>query len=133
MKRNINYNTKQRELILEIIKKDNKQFTVKNIYDKLCGKVGLTTIYRLVDRLVADRVINKNIGKNNVTYYQYLEKCEEDNHFFLKCDGCGKLIHIDCDCISDLSSHIFKHHKFKANKENVIIYGKCNKCIKGGN
>ena len=132
MNRN-NYNTKQKDLILNIIKKENKQFTIKDIYEKLKNEVGLTTIYRLVDKLVDDNLINKEIGKDNTTYYQYLEQCVEENHFYLKCDNCGKVIHIDCDCISDLSNHILKHHKFKTNKEHIIINGKCNNCIKGGN
>ena len=132
MKRN-NYNTKQKDLILDIIKKEKKQFTIKDIYEKLDGSVGLTTVYRLVDKLVDENSLNKEISKDNTTYYQYLEHCEEENHFYLKCDECGKVIHIDCDCISDLSNHILKDHKFKTNKEHIIINGKCNNCIKGGN
>ena len=132
MRRN-NYNTKQKDLILDIIKKEKIQFTIKDIYEKLGGSVGLTTIYRLVDKLVDENLLNKEIGKDNITYYQYLEHCEEENHFYLKCDECGKVMHIDCDCINDLSNHILNHHKFKTNKEHIIINGKCNKCIKGGN
>lgn len=131
MERN-NYNTKQKDLILNLIKKEKKQFTIKDIYERLDRSVGLTTIYRLVDKLVDDNLLNKEISKNNITYYQYLEECEEENHFYLKCDNCGKVIHIDCDCISDLSNHILKHHGFKTNKERIIINGKCNNCIKGG-
>ena len=133
MKRNINYNTKQKEIIVDIIKKQKKQFTIKNIYELGNESVGLTTIYRLVDKLVDEGILNKEISKDNITYYQYLEKCDEDNHFYLKCDKCGKVIHIDCDCISDLSNHILKQHKFRTNKEKIIINGKCNNCLRGGN
>jgi Fe2+ or Zn2+ uptake regulation protein len=77
------YNTKQKDLILNVIKKEKKEFTIKDIYSKLDG-IGLTTIYRLVDKLVEDKVLNKSISKDNITYYQYLEKCEHENHFYLK-------------------------------------------------
>lgn len=127
------YSTKQKEIILDVVRKKTKQFTIKDIYEVINEKVGLTTVYRLVDKLVDEGILNKEIGKDNITYYQYLEKCNEDNHFYLKCDTCGKVIHIDCDCINDLSNHIFKHHMFKANKEKIIINGKCNNCLKGGN
>ena len=127
------YNTKQKEMILNIIKKEKKQFTIKDIYEKLNGKVGLTTIYRLVDKLVDDNLLNKEIDKENVTFYQYLVECNEENHFYLKCDKCGRVTHVDCDCINELSNHIFKHHKFITNKEKIIINGRCNNCIKGGN
>lgn len=126
----MSYNTKQKDLIIDIIKKKTHEFTIKDIYDDLNTKVGLTTIYRLVDNLIKDNLISKSIGKDNITYYQYLEKCDEDNHFYLKCDKCGNMIHVDCDCIDDLYNHIIKKHKFKLSKENIIIDGICEKCIK---
>lgn len=128
----MSYNTKQKDKILEIIQKQEKQFTVKDIYNDLNKEIGLTTIYRLIDNLVDTKRLNKYIGKDNITYYEYLEKCENNNHFFLKCDKCGRLIHIDCDCIIDLYNHILKKHNFIPNKENIIINGICNNCINKG-
>ncbi len=130
MARSESYNTKQKNIILDIIKNKNSEFTVKDIYDETKGTVGLTTIYRLIDKLVLDNKLNKYISKDNITYYQYLTECHEENHFYLKCENCGNLIHVDCDCISELFSHIFKEHKFRPNKEYIIINGICQKCIK---
>lgn len=123
------YNTKQKDLIIDCIKSKTNEFTIKDIYNDLNSSVGLTTIYRLIDKLIEDNIVNKTISKDNITYYQYLDKCEEENHFFLKCDKCGTLIHVDCDCINDLSSHIFKTHNFKQNKEKIIINGTCKNCL----
>ena len=128
----MSYNTKQKDKILEIIQKQEKQFTVKDIYNDLNKEIGLTTIYRLIDNLVDTKRLNKYIGKDNITYYEYLEKCENNNHFFLKCDKCGRLIHIDCDCIIELYNHILKKHNYIPNKENIIINGICNNCINKG-
>lgn len=129
MSRSESYNTKQKNLILNIIKKQTKEFTIKDIYEELKEEVGLTTIYRFVDKLIEENILTKNISKDNTTYYQYLKECKEENHFYLKCEKCGRMIHIDCDCIRNMSNHILKNHKFKANKENIIINGLCNKCI----
>ena len=126
-----NYKTKQKDIIIDDIKKHTDEFTIKDIYNELDGKIGLTTIYRLINKLVSDGCINKSIGKDNVTYYQYLEECSKENHFYLKCDKCGTLIHVDCDCIEELTNHIHKDHKFIPNKENIIINGLCSKCIGG--
>ncbi len=122
------YKTKQKEKILNIIKTMNHEFTIKDIYNKLNEEVGLTTIYRLVDKMVIDKVLNKYITNDNITYYEYLNKCNHENHFYLKCNKCSNLIHIDCDCIKELESHIFNKHKFNMNHDNIIIYGTCNKC-----
>lgn len=122
------YNTKQKELIMNVIKNIDREFTIKDIYNKLDEKIGLTTIYRFIEKLEDAHCINKYIGKDNVTYYEYLESCDKDNHFYLKCDNCGSLKHIDCDCIEDLTRHIRKDHNFKLNKEHIIINGICEVC-----
>ena len=132
MSKHKSYNTKQKDIILEVIKKQKHEFTIKDIYDEIKDEVGLTTIYRLVDKLIDDNILTKSISRDNITYYQHLKECEAKNHFYLKCDKCGELIHIDCDCIEHLSTHIFKNHKFKTNKEHVIINGICQKCNSKG-
>ena len=93
------YKTKQKDIILNIKKKKKNSFTIKDIYKELKGKVGLTTIYRLIDKLVEENKLNKTISSDNTTYYQYLCDCDEENHFYLKCEKCGNMIHIDCDSI----------------------------------
>ena len=124
------YNTKQKDIILDIIKKQKHEFTIKDIYEQVKDQTGLTTIYRLVDKLVNENKLTKTISKDNITYYQYLEECNHANHFYLKCDNCGDMIHIDCDCIEDLTKHIFKEHKFNLSHDHIIINGLCNKCSK---
>lgn len=130
MARSESYTTKQKDTILEFIIHQTSEFTIKDVYDELKGKVGLTTIYRLVDKLVIDNKLKKFISANNITYYQYLEECDKDNHFYLKCTNCKKMIHVDCECIKNLSNHILKNHKFNLSNENIIISGVCDKCKK---
>lgn len=128
MSRNESYNTKQKNVILDTIKKHHHDFTIKEIYEELNHSIGLTTIYRYVDKLVSSGRLSKNIGKDNTTYYLYLEECNHENHFYLKCEQCGQMIHVDCDCIEELSNHIKNDHNFKLSKEHIIISGICDKC-----
>lgn len=121
------YETKQKDIIINCIK-NHEEFTINEIYEELKGKVGLTTIYRKIDSLVEDNKVKKYIGKDNITYYQYLCECDKDNHFYLKCDKCGTLEHVDCDCINELSEHINKNHEFEINKQNIVINGVCKNC-----
>ena len=124
----MSYNTKQKDLIMDVLKKEKKSFTIKDVYNKLKDKVGLTTIYRVIDKLVRDGLINKSISSDNITYYEYLGECSCHNHFYLKCEKCGTMIHVDCDCIEDLSNHIVNEHNFLLNHEHIIIKGICKEC-----
>ena len=100
------YRTKQKDKILTLIEKQKQAFMVK------------------------DGTLNKTIGEDHNTYYEYLANCDCCNHFYLKCQKCGTLIHVDCDCINDLSLHISKNHKFTVLNEHIIINGICNECMK---
>ena len=127
----MSYNTKQKDIIVDLIKKQRQEFTIKDIHEKIKDTVGLTTIYRVVDCMIKDKTITKYISEDKVTYYQYLEKCDHENHFYLKCEKCGSLIHIDCECIGELTNHILVNHEFMINREHIIINGICKKC-RGG-
>ena len=131
MQKRDQYHTKQKDKVICVIKKRHSEFTIKEIYESLHQEVGLTTVYRIIDKLVKDGIVNQSIGKDNITYYQYLEECREENHFYLKCEVCGTLIHVDCDCIKDLSEHIIKNHHFKLAKSKIIINGICDECNRG--
>ena len=82
MSKREHYNTKQKDIIINVIKKQKHEFTVKDIYDELKDQVGLTTIYRMIDKLITENILNRYISKDNTTYYQYLEKCDQKNHFY---------------------------------------------------
>ena len=126
------YHTKQKDFILSQIKSMKYEFAVKDLYDGIHHEIGLTTIYRFIDKLVDEGRLSKYIGKDNITYYQYLEECHEENHFYLKCDKCGVLIHVDCDCIKDLSLHIINDHHFRPTRDKFMIHGVCEECCEGG-
>ena len=125
------YNTKSKEIINEAIKDYPNGFIIKDLKEDLDKKelnIGLTTIYRALDRLVSDGIVTKFYDENNVTHYKYVKDCPSETHFYLKCQKCEKIYHVDCGCIDDLSIHILKQHKFKIDTKNIILEGLCNNC-----
>ena len=121
------YKTRQRDLILATVKKQTKAFTAKDLYADLEGKIGLVTIYRFLERASADGLL-LTFSENNTTFYQYSPPCKKTDHFYLKCDHCGRLEHIDCKKIQGLTSHILTKHHFKPLKDHLIINGLCENC-----
>lgn len=126
-----NYQTTNKKKILDYIKKQDSSFTTKSLYQEMKKEkedVGLTTIYRFLEELEKQEQIKKYYNSKNIAYYQYLDPCSHENHFYLKCSECGNLIHIDCDCIIDLEKHIQKKHHFKMDNKNIVITGYCSNC-----
>ena len=125
-----NYNTKQKELINNYIKKMNYLFSSKELYDKMKNdnlNIGLTTIYRHLEDLEKNHVLNK-IYEKGIAKYQYLENCDSENHFYLKCNMCGAVTNVDCEYVNDFINHILMRNLFKIKNDNIIITGLCNKC-----
>ncbi len=128
------YNTKQKTAIMQCIRlMKDKHFTIDTLCELLVKNgeaAGRTTVYRFVEKLSDDGVLRKYImPQGESTCYQYVDKdkhCHE--HFHLKCEKCGDLIHIDCSEMNSLSEHIKHHHGFRLNPFKTVIYGICEGC-----
>ena len=67
--------------------------------------------------------------KGSQATYQYVEhghKC--DSHLHLKCVRCGRIIHLECGFMDEISEHIYKDHGFELQCKNSILYGICKEC-----
>lgn len=128
------YKTKQRAQVVECLKENkDKHMTVEMLIKYLSNagvSVGRATIYRTLDMLCKEGIIRRyELTVDNSACYQYIDEhadCSE--HFHLKCEMCGELIHLDCDHITELSKHIEKDHAFKVNNSKTVLYGLCAKC-----
>lgn len=121
------YQTKQKDEILNLIKTYNREFTAFDIYKDLNKKAGLTTVYRYLNKLMKEDRL-KTYQKNNTSYYLYLENPLSKNEYYLKCVRCQHLEKVDCDFYEELDKHLLKHHYFNALKGRLIIEGICKNC-----
>ena len=128
------YATISRKKILEFLKKNSdRTVAVADIDHYLKAQdceVNITTIYRYLDKLAKDGTVIKYVAeKGNQAVYQYVElghHCEE--HLHLQCVKCGKIIHLECEFMDEISEHILKDHGFKLQCKNSILYGMCSAC-----
>jgi Fur family ferric uptake transcriptional regulator len=137
-KRPVNYHTRQGQRILDYMKSlGGGHVTVNQIarhFEDAEDFVGQTTIYRHLEKLAAQGKIRKymlNEGKS--ACYQYVdtdEKCRE--HFHLKCEVCGGLIHAECDILDGIQRHLLVMHDFQINMLKTVFYGTCKKCLSAG-
>ena len=122
------YNTKPRQKVLAAIKKQAADFAAKDIYEELDHEIGLTTIYRFIETLENEGTILRVSNENKSARYQYVTPCDEADHFYLKCEKCGKLTHIDCEEVKGLMAHISGEHHFFPTDTHIIINGFCGDC-----
>ena len=126
------YSTKQREAVLAFLKENNAHVTASDIIFHLKEQgetVSTATVYRTLERLEKDGVVKKmTIGDGSGACYQYVdgEGCHE--HFHLKCIICGKLLHLSCEFLHNMESHIFDEHGFTVSSGRTVIYGVCAQC-----
>lgn len=131
--RNNGYRTRQREIILDYLKSNaGGHSTVHDIMDYLYSQrlsVGQTTVYRYLDRLAAAGRVRRYPSPDGATCYQYVDEQEQcHSHYHLKCTACGRLIHLECDEIQHLASHIADKHGFKLDGCMTVFYGCCANC-----
>ena len=125
------YQTNQKELVLEYIKNNsNYHIHASDVYHALKDKnIGLTTIYRHLDKLTSEGLLIKSIvDENSPACYEYTGHKNSENCYHLKCLKCGKLIHLHCMQIDELENHILADHGFKVDKNRTSFFGLCKEC-----
>ena len=128
------YSTKQGKAILEYLEHlDGTHTTAKDILQYLISqdiRIGLTTVYRHLDKLVDLGDVKKyTLDETSASCYQYCpEHLEEPAHFHLKCEECGKLIHLQCHQLNGIAQHIMDDHGFSINHTKTVFYGVCADC-----
>ena len=129
MKEKEKYRTRQKDLLLRLVRRQRGEFSVREICEKAEGAVSLTTAYRIVEELAESGLLTRAVKENNTVYYRYLRPCHEPGHFYLKCERCNKVTHVDCGYAHRLAEHLTEEHGFFPSGQHVMISGVCESCM----
>ncbi len=124
------YNTEQKKAILEFLGRyPNEQFDAGQIADALSGGVGKSTVYRQLTSLAKAGKVRRFVsGSSRSALYQALGSSHCDSHLHLKCEMCGKLIHMS-DSVSERLVAIIKNNSdFTVDEGDTVLFGKCARC-----
>ena len=130
------YKTEGRRQLCDFMERNaHRQFTVDELYAALVTEgatVGKSSLYRLTEAMCADGILRKfKENEQSAATFQYIGSdaaCHE--HLHLKCDGCGKLIHLECSMSRELVSHILADHGFRIDSKKSVIFGTCAACAR---
>ncbi len=136
MAQKLTYRTRQQdELIAYLRATPGEHHTVAQIcayFDQKNIRIGTTTIYRHLERLTEEGIVHKYLLETgDSACYEYAERQDDcASHFHCKCEKCGKLIHLDCDELRELTEHLREEHGFEWHSGRTVFYGVCLECRK---
>ena len=130
------YTTKTKLRLLELLQANReRQMAAAEVYEQLSAedpKLNLTTVYRNLDRMTVDGVLMKykaRDGRGSV--YQFVGDDHDcHHHLHLQCYKCGRMIHLDCHFMKEITEHLLEHHDFLVECEGSVIMGLCSDCRK---
>ncbi|MCR5451756.1 MAG: transcriptional repressor [Lachnospiraceae bacterium] len=130
------YKTKQRDVLLNFLENAKGSHVTAGDVCEYCKKqgssIGQATVYRQLEAMVDEGIVNKYIIDGNTpACFEYVgEEVHSDGEmcFHCKCEKCGKLIHMHCDELVMIRQHLLEHHDFLINPMRTVFYGLCDEC-----
>ncbi len=137
-KKRASVKTRQREQLLVYLEASRGSHqTARQIIDGLAASgtpLGTATVYRQIERLVEEGLVRKyTLGPSDPACFEYVGldgTCEHEHCFHCVCTQCGKLIHLECDHLSDIAKHMQEEHGFFVDPLRTVFYGVCTSCQK---
>ncbi len=127
------YSTRQKRELLRFMKAHSlENFSVDDVVFRLQGEgnaIGRSTVYRYLEALAEQGTVRKYQNAQGMTQYQHVEdESQCASHFHMMCKRCGQLLHVDCDLMQSLTSHIADHHGFSLDARETVLVGVCARC-----
>ena len=114
--------------IANILSSTKKPITSAEIcatLDKAGRPIDLTTVYRILERMVAINLIHTLNGKFIICSDP---SNRQDSHHFLLCDDCGEAEEIFLDYFPSIEQQLKREKKFSLREVNMSFHGLCSNC-----
>lgn len=127
------YHTRSGEAVRTLmLRSGDCHLTAEDVHRRLSEEglsLGLTTVYRQLDRLVAEGTVRKISGDRFGSCYQLAGSGCAD-HYHAVCTVCGALLHLQCEQTRELFRHITEEHGFTIDPARTVLYGTCRSCAR---
>ena len=126
------YQTKQQQAVLQCLQHRSEEcLSAADLSEELRRSgltVGLATVYRQLDKLTQQGLVHK-VTTEEGALYQY---CPQANHphdcFLLRCERCGRMVHLDCAHLEEVCHHLSAEHHFSIDPRRTVLAGICEQC-----
>lgn len=127
-------NTKQKQIILSLLIKAKQPMSINEIYQQIVKempKIAKSTIYRNIDQLLQQNLIDKYHFNDNEVFYRIKESSNDHKHYVI-CDDCKKMFHLPICPIHQLENAM-EEEGFIIQQHQIQISGKCRNCASDQN
>ena len=125
------YMTRQQREVLRCLEECPGGAGAVELADRLHAQgssVGLTTVYRQLERLEQQGLVHKAVTDQGACYRFCDGRHAGRDCFLLKCERCGAIRHMDCSHLGELYRHVLEEHHFAINPRRTLFYGLCEEC-----
>jgi Fur family ferric uptake transcriptional regulator len=98
---------------------------VYQLLQRSSQSIGLTTVYRALQSLLDDKVVDTLRRDDGEAIYRL---CGENHHHHLVCKSCGTTIEIQANAIEKWAQQMANDHGFREVGHTAEIFGICKKC-----
>ena len=117
------YETEQRKCLRSFfIRHLDRHFTAEELANNIDG-ISVSTVYRNINQMVEEGIIRR-VQKNGQRkfLYQYIGKNECSEHLHLKCNGCGRILHMNNKSAISVLDAVKSNFSFEVDKTATILY-----------
>ena len=121
-------NTKQRQLILEIIQQAEEHLDAEQIYERvrqMSPGISLSTVYRNLQLFTKAGLLAEHQFDGLRRRYEIATR---SRHHHLMCIGCGRIFEFSCPSSDVLKTRITREKGFKVTDAEVRLVGYCPEC-----
>lgn len=130
--------TSQRGIIIDLLNNKSGHLSAEEIFFELKSKynnIGLTTVYRTLELLVQNGILNKfDFGDGRARYELISETKHKNHHHHLVCSSCKKIIDYnefineEIELLKKTEKALEKKYNFVINNHLIHFYGLCKDC-----
>ena len=128
----IRRNTRQKEIIAQVMGELDSFETAQAIHDRLTAKgerVGIATVYRNLQAMAADGQVD-TLQQGNETLYRTC--ADQDHHHHLVCRQCGRTVEFEIPGLEQWVAAAAKRNGFVEVTHTVEVFGLCPACAQAG-
>ena len=120
--------TKQRSAVAALLTEIEDFRSAQQLHEDLRKRgdsVGLTTVYRALQSLIAAGEVDSITSDDGETVYR---KCSDAHHHHLVCRKCGKTVEITGPTVESWADGVAKENGFTEVSHTMELFGLCAQC-----